>query len=532
MVFFKKCFAGIPDKKLARIASPRRSVPTLDPSSSSFTSTACTDSSLLASCDLVYMSKYNELGENKITYFYPNLSDMLAWKVRLLPRVLSVLSTNFDFESCNFKLHKSKASTMRMVTFLELGVDCVYTIEASLAGKSPLHFSVHDLIAFGEDICKGIRESLHVEVTSRSDVISERERLLDEIRKEVQIFNKVLDFSSCLPGATLLSVNGFRELTAAAAEGEGRDDVDSDIPDEDKKEKESIGGGAGKEKDKYAKEKAPKTISKKVKSKEEANSSNGVKGVSNVSSNISVAVSDNSSRHRILDDVAASKIINTKVPSLRLARENKAAVAIPVTTENSSRILQRRKSQGIKEVKCTLGVESLSARVDAGTANSSENPGGSSNKIKQKKALKGAKAVHTGARRHLVQMVFDESYGLLPKDCKLQQVNIQKRESKSVLSSYDSNHGITYDQYVDTYYSKAMSSVDSSLETEMVQDRYVSTKKGTNSNFFHVDDEDHVVLATSCRGGSAGQTVDMDTHVAYASQFSRPTLRQSSSFEF
>lgn len=520
-----------------RVASPRRSVPTLDPSNSALASTNCVDSSLLASCDLVYTSKYNEFGENKITYFYPNLSDMLAWKVRLLPRILSVLSTNFDIESCNFKLHKSKASTMRMVTFLELGVDCVYTIEASLAGKAPLHFSVHDLIAFGSDICEGIRESLHVEdgrdltncANNKSAAISERDSLLYEIREEVQIFNKVLDFSTCLPGATLLSVNGFRELTAAAAEGEGRDDDDSDIPDEEKKEKVGV---TGKDKDKFSKEKASKTISKKVKSKEDTKNSNGVKGASNVSSNIVFAGGDDSSRHRTLDDIVAPKVLTTKVPSLRLARENKAAVAVAVSTENSARILQRRQSLGSKEIKFTVGVESLSARVDAGTTNSSSTLGGSSSKIKQKRALKGVKAVHTGARRSLVQMVFDESYGLLAKDCESQRINVHKREPESVLSSYDSNNGMTYDQYVDSYYSKATPSVDSSLATEVVKDRSICAKKGTKSNLFHVGDEDHAASATSYRSSHPDQIVDMDTHVAYASQFSRPILRHSSSFEF
>lgn len=48
---------------------------------------------------------------------------------------------------------KEKSTTLRMVAFLELGIDCVYTIEASLAGKGNKHFSVQDLIGFGESMC-------------------------------------------------------------------------------------------------------------------------------------------------------------------------------------------------------------------------------------------------------------------------------------------------------------------------------------------------------------------------------------------
>lgn len=58
----------------------------------------------------------------------------------------------------SLKMHKSKATTMRMVTFLELGVDCVYTIECSLAGKYPHHFTAQDLLKFGSELGLGLVE--------------------------------------------------------------------------------------------------------------------------------------------------------------------------------------------------------------------------------------------------------------------------------------------------------------------------------------------------------------------------------------
>ena len=52
----------------------------------------------------------------------------------MFPRVCGFLSNHFSIDSCSFKMQKAKASTFRMVAFTELGVDNVYTLEASLAG--------------------------------------------------------------------------------------------------------------------------------------------------------------------------------------------------------------------------------------------------------------------------------------------------------------------------------------------------------------------------------------------------------------
>lgn len=45
---------------------------------------------------------------------------------------------------------------MRLVAFTELGIECAYTLEASLGGKEPQHYSVHDLQALGKDVCLGV----------------------------------------------------------------------------------------------------------------------------------------------------------------------------------------------------------------------------------------------------------------------------------------------------------------------------------------------------------------------------------------
>lgn len=71
-------------------------------------------------------------------------------------RNLSNFSPLFSLEYCNYKMLKDKASTFRMVAFLELGIDTTYTIETSLAGKDKQHFSVFDLLGFGGSICRAV----------------------------------------------------------------------------------------------------------------------------------------------------------------------------------------------------------------------------------------------------------------------------------------------------------------------------------------------------------------------------------------
>lgn len=51
------------------------------------------------------------------------------------------LSGMFSAENCSYRMLKEKSSCLRMVAFLELGIDCAYTVEASLGGKAQTHFS-------------------------------------------------------------------------------------------------------------------------------------------------------------------------------------------------------------------------------------------------------------------------------------------------------------------------------------------------------------------------------------------------------
>jgi hypothetical protein len=51
-----------------------------------------------------------------------------------------------------YRMEANKASTMRMVMFTELGIECSYTVEASLAGAQGKHFGIGDFVQMGADL--------------------------------------------------------------------------------------------------------------------------------------------------------------------------------------------------------------------------------------------------------------------------------------------------------------------------------------------------------------------------------------------
>ena len=165
------------------------------------------------------------------------LRDIIAWKVKFFPRLVEAINPLYCFNSCSFKIHKSKLSTLRMVAFTEIGIDCVYTLEASIAGKDPIgHFGVDHLLQAGKDVCIAIlaawpsmslapldgyqfNDNLSIvnnyldRVNSAAkDLVSDRESvksLVDEIGKWRRYYN-THDLGK---GASLLSEAGLAELS-------------------------------------------------------------------------------------------------------------------------------------------------------------------------------------------------------------------------------------------------------------------------------------------------------------------------------
>ena len=334
-------YGCIPDRKLTRPPSPRRPVR----KSSAFTINENVDE------DHGHGGHDAPLEtENQKVIYRPNLVDIVSWKVRLFPRLLDYISPHFILGSCNFKLHRSKASTMRMVNFIELGIDCVYTIEASLAGKSPYHFSAIDLQNFGKSVGLALRECLPLVKQGESLVDSDNhvDKIEDclKLREEIVEWTKVVDFHDVDCGSTLLSTNGLRELQAAAVDGEGKDDDDSDIPEDSKEvgqEKESKG---------YSKKGSKKTKLKRFSVRIEMNKQgDSVKGSNKTSRNDGNGDWDTSNgdrtkstrRNRSLGEKSAKFDVLTNVPVPSLEISHNISKVVDTDASNSTKEKRRKK---------------------------------------------------------------------------------------------------------------------------------------------------------------------------------------------
>jgi hypothetical protein len=133
-------------------------------------------------------------------------------------------------------MQKDKESTLRMVAFLELGIDCAYTIEASLGGKSMTHFSAHDLMSFGTELCLSFLEiypamALSSSTLSPAPHLSQsttRHREAGSFFEEIAAWRAYYNIESVQGlGVSLMTPFAVRELTPSAGQ-DVRDDGDSD----------------------------------------------------------------------------------------------------------------------------------------------------------------------------------------------------------------------------------------------------------------------------------------------------------------
>lgn len=82
--------------------------------------------------------------------------------IRLLPRLCCLGSSDFKWRKCAFNLNESKMSTARLVGFRELGIQRVYTVEASFAGS-------------GQAVLELEAEASASEASEASDAVGEQE---------------------------------------------------------------------------------------------------------------------------------------------------------------------------------------------------------------------------------------------------------------------------------------------------------------------------------------------------------------------
>lgn len=175
-----------------------------------------------------------------------SLRDVLAWRVKLLPRIIGAAAPTFSLDNCSFRMQKGKASTMRMVAFTELGIDCCYTIEASLAGKGAFHFSVGDLMEMGENVCQGLLTAFPSMAPSQSPHYAHMQNglrnvqlkrpnvggFVDQLQREFDMWKPLYKPEKCAgSGMSLLSEQGLAEMSGQVVEKEEKDEEESDGKD-------------------------------------------------------------------------------------------------------------------------------------------------------------------------------------------------------------------------------------------------------------------------------------------------------------
>jgi len=88
---------------------------------------------------------------------------LLSWtKVRLFPRIIAWSSMLFSLWDCNFRIHKWKVGTGRVVAWNKLGITNSYTLESSFYGYSlsnnyeTTEFSLQNFFEIGESVAKSL----------------------------------------------------------------------------------------------------------------------------------------------------------------------------------------------------------------------------------------------------------------------------------------------------------------------------------------------------------------------------------------
>uniref|UniRef100_H3HCE7 Peptidase M14 domain-containing protein n=1 Tax=Phytophthora ramorum TaxID=164328 RepID=H3HCE7_PHYRM len=102
----------------------------------------------------------HSINRNIFTYADANGTGVKA-DPRVFPMIVARHAPCFSFANCDFSMHKSKATTARVVVHQELGVTNSYTLEASFCGpdfgvRKDTQFSTWDLEEMGRSWCQSL----------------------------------------------------------------------------------------------------------------------------------------------------------------------------------------------------------------------------------------------------------------------------------------------------------------------------------------------------------------------------------------
>ena len=155
---------------------------------------------------------------------------------------------------------------------LAAGVDCSYTLEASLGGKNGFHFSVNDLLQLGQDLCASFLElypfctstpkpitltdpvlssnlsrsssalvgETTINATTAAAADSPEMDTITSLRNELLLWKKYFNPDESGFGVSMLSPAGIKELSANMSDGVGGDDNSDASSAEGEGERKSV----------------------------------------------------------------------------------------------------------------------------------------------------------------------------------------------------------------------------------------------------------------------------------------------------
>lgn len=103
-------------------------------------------------------------------------------RVKSLPRIFMKRMLSFTQSHCSYKVPSAKLATSRAVMALEVGVECSYTLEISLAGDNKKLFQPTDLLNIGKAMGKSLHDWMHPALAylETSKVLEDQERARQE----------------------------------------------------------------------------------------------------------------------------------------------------------------------------------------------------------------------------------------------------------------------------------------------------------------------------------------------------------------
>lgn len=105
-------------------------------------------------------------------------------RVRLLPYLLSRMSSLFSLRKCSFRVQRQKLSAARVVCARHIGIPYSYTLEASVAGGAGRHYNINDFEGLGHSLGLALASFSTGQWASKVDELSEPSAFTNDYNDE------------------------------------------------------------------------------------------------------------------------------------------------------------------------------------------------------------------------------------------------------------------------------------------------------------------------------------------------------------